>query len=118
MYGSARNHALAILQARCYLHSLAVARAYGHGLLAVAILIQLHIYEIYALLLGQCLDRQAQHTLALGCQQPHLCERSRNHIGGVVKREGDGNICRRVIGIAAVCNHASVHIRKAVDTLA
>ena len=41
-----------------------------------------------------------------------------NHIGGVVEREGDGNICRSVVGIAAVCNHASVHIRKAVDTLA
>lgn len=65
LHGTLRHYAVALLNTRQYLYTLAVALAQRHLLLAVALRVYLHVDEVDALLLGEGGEGQRDDVVAV-----------------------------------------------------
>ena len=92
LHGTLCYNTVALLHTREYLHTLTVALAERHLLLAVALRVYLHVDEVDALLLGKGGEGQRDDVRAVLGYEVYLGVGSLHDIAGVVELEDDGQV--------------------------
>ena len=118
LHGALCYDTVALLHSGEYLHTLAVALAERHLLLAVAFGVYLHVDEVDALLLGEGGEGQRDYIRAVLGYEVYLGVRALHYVAGVVELEDNGQV-----GVVHLCRtsvrlYVSAHLGDVVETLA